>query len=145
MDYKVNAIIENLSRKNVKKDGTPYIDKNRKPFSVVSIKISAGAINDPDWNGWCSFMDYSNDFTLNQGQMLKGYISKRSVDTSVFWNFRKPSKIDELEERIIALEEDRWGTNGKPQPAPVEEEQVPDEYSDTPIGSGDDDDLDLPF
>jgi len=139
MDYKIDSQVEGVSRKGTKKDGSPYIDKNKKTFSVVSIKLSERLIDDMDWKGWCSVMDYGNDFMFKEGDTIKGYISKRMVDDQIFWNFRKPSKIDELEERIEILEKRIKGTvldevEKEDDDFPVDEDIAPDE-----------EDLDLPF
>lgn len=140
MDHKISTTVEDVRRSSTKKDGSPYIDKNKKPFTVVSIKLSETLINDQDWNGWCSVMDYSNDFNYQQGDHISGYITKRVIDDRIFWNFRKPSKLDDLEERVTALEDQfaqRFGQTTRPQsqPEPVEVEPVRE----------DEEDLDLPF
>ena len=141
MDYKINTRVENISRRTTKKDGTPYTDKNKKDFTVVSIKLSDRLIDDPDWKGWCSVMDYGNDFMYREGDVIKGYVSKRIVDDKLFWNFRKPSKIDELEERVEALEEkvSKMGQD-------VPQAQVKEEYPiDEEVPVVEDEDIDLSF
>ena len=130
--WKINVDIQAIVRKDTKKDGTPYIDKNKKPFSVVSINVGENLINDKDWNGWCSVMDYGNDFMMESGERLTGMISKREVDDKVFWNFRKFSRVDLLEDRILALEDHVFGNKMVEE---VEEK----------VEEDDDEDLDLPF
>lgn len=141
MDHKINTTIEGISKKSTKKDGSPYIDKNKKPFTVVSIKLSEDLINDTDWNGWCSFMDYSNDFQLNTGDSITGIISKRVVDDKIFWNYRQPSRLDELEERVLAIE-NILANRSSLANTPDDTEDFPDEMEVTPE---DDEDIDLPF
>lgn len=145
MDYKINSQIEGIARKSNKKDGSPYIDKNKKTFSVVSIKLSKDLINDMDWSGWCSVMDYGNDFMFKEGEMLRGYISKRTVDDQIFWNFRKPSKVDELEERIEILEErlEALDKGGSHKMTVDQEEEIADDTLSQPMA--DEEELDLPF
>lgn len=141
MDHKISTTIEGISKKSTKKDGTPYIDKNKKPFTVVSIKLSEDLINDTDWNGWCSFMDYSNDFQSNTGDHLTGIISKRVVDDKVFWNYRQPSRLDELEERVLAIE-NILANKGSVASVQDDTEDFPEPDEVTPE---DDEDIDLPF
>jgi len=139
MEHKINTTIEAISKKSTKKDGTPYIDKNKKPFTVVSIKLGEDLINDTDWSGWCSFMDYSNDFQLNTGDRITGVISKREVDDKIFWNYRFPSRLDDLEERIEAIENILANRKEPETLEEVAEEDYPEEVVD------EEEEIDLPF
>jgi hypothetical protein len=133
MEQKIKTRIEAIVSKSTRKDGTKYVDKNGKPFDVVSIKVDESIINDSTFNGWISTIDYTGEYaTIREGETLEGYLSSRVVDDKTFWNFRKPSRLDELEERIARLEDLHDGQ----EPAGTQETEEDEEevgYDDLPF------------
>lgn len=126
MDTHLKTItINKIYRNTEKKDGTKYVDKNGKPFMVVVIKTTG---KDGQEVGM-SYCDYKGE----TAEYKEGDIVKLSIERNgEYLNFRPPSKVDALEERVAALEAIAVSTGvvtpnvppSTPQPAPVASQPI---------------------
>ena len=92
-----NITIKNIFRNDTKKDGTPYKDRNGKPFRVVVLVPET----EDGQSVKLSYCEYSNKTdNWNPGDEVLVAV-ERNGD---FLNFKPASKVDLLEHRVEKLE-----------------------------------------
>jgi len=82
-----------------KKDGTMYLNKNNEPFKMAVIE-SVGGHKASMYCGKFQQKDLQTIMTWKPGQKVRVNLE----EDGQFINFSFPSKTDELEERVLALE-----------------------------------------
>lgn len=127
---KIDEIYWNATNKG----GVPYTVKKGsnagKPFKMVSIKTDGQYISCADFDGWTESLQQNMTATL--------LIEKNGE----YWNFKKPTKSDELEKRVARLEEAVKTLWGERQHRPVKEEMANEPLPPEPPAP---DELGLPF
>lgn len=84
-----------------KKDGTPFIDRNGKPYKRIGIKIDNSQYVDK----WLSNFIWSSNDPMNYwkvGQEVEIVVEKKGD----FLNFKVPSQLDLIRQRLLILEND---------------------------------------
>lgn len=115
-----NVEITKIYKSSTRKDGTPYVtkptkfDPEGKAYSKVDIYIDPVAIDDMEFEGRLSMLDFNNnakDWT--EGTKITGVVVKNGD----FWNFELPKtprgnaaismlreEVEQLKARVSALE-----------------------------------------
>ena len=110
--------VEKFYRNDKKKDGTPYKDKNGKPFSMCTI-ITTGKEGEVRM----SCLDYGDSIHFEEGQMAMLDVARNGE----YINFRIPSEaqievlelrtsVDDLKTRVEALEAQKAPTKASDDP-----------------------------
>ena len=101
------------------KDDKPYMTKANKPFKIVNIKVDEDPKNPKEYDGKylsCMAFNPEDDWLFWEvGDEVNILVEKNGE----FWNFKRPSKLDILENRVKILEDFMLG-GGK-----EEEEDLP--------------------
>jgi len=89
---------------NQKKDGTMYKNKDGSQATLVNMQVDLKTVDDPDFKGYISYWDSTNQIAWKAGDVISGNVVKNGD----FFNFKIPSKLevrmDNLEDRIEVLE-----------------------------------------
>jgi hypothetical protein len=118
MKFKIEKIYYNTANKDKK----PYIDKNGKPFAIANIYVDKNLIDDPDFEGKISYFDADGDaVNWQEGMELEGMIEKNDKG---FFNFKKPSRLSLLEERVEKLEKYCFGDTEDKKDEPKKNEET---------------------
>lgn len=80
------------------KDGKPFVTKKGKPFWKVAIKTDKYP---EDWMSALAFEADDAEMQLNEGDEVKIIIETNGN----YKNFKLPSRLDQLEERVVKLEQ----------------------------------------
>lgn len=102
MKQTITTKITKVFKNDKKKDGTPLLDKNGKPFWKVAIKTEATG------DQWYSCLAFRNDdavMRINEGAAYTILVWEENG----FSNFKIPTKTDLLEDRVTALEASVFG------------------------------------
>ena len=93
--------LDKIFRNTTRKDGTPYVDKRGKGFTVVVIQSGQSKAS------YCDYEDKTAEWQI--GDTVQVSIEKNGEYT----NFSPPSKLDLLEMRVEALELQLQGSKPK--------------------------------
>ena len=98
-------VIKGIKIYSSNKEGEPLIDRKGRKYKRVFLTLGDGIINDTEWEGTASYLDYYDDSgDWREGTELDGEIKKNEVNGKVFWNFYKMRPVDALTDRIVSLE-----------------------------------------
>jgi len=101
----MRAIITSHFVNDKDKDEKPYKTKKGEPFSKVTIKIAKDPKNPQEWDD-----KYISGLSFNPTDACLQWKIGDEVDITIgrngeFWNFRTPTRLDRLENRIKTLED----------------------------------------
>lgn len=100
------VILTRVATKNTDKDGNPLKDKNGKPYWRVGIQTDKYG---DQWLSTLAFNTEDRAYKLEQGQEVNIVVEKKGE----FMNFKLPTKLDILEQRVAILED--WVRKQQPQ------------------------------
>jgi hypothetical protein len=117
MEYNIKDVkIESISTYNTKKDGSPLVTKNGNPFKKVLLEVDSNCIDDMEFNGRLSMLDFDNvTDDWDEGTEISGKI----IHDGDWWNFELPRRnlkqeIEELEKENKELKEKIERLENKP-------------------------------
>lgn len=127
--YEIKDIpIKGISFYNKRKDGTPLLTKNEDPYVKVLLEIDSNAIDDMEFDGKMSMLDFNNvSSNWDKGTLITGTI-ERNGD---YWNFELPKEpslrdtVRDHEERIKKLEDVIFEINSEKEDEDLGEEDLP--------------------
>lgn len=86
---------------NTKKDGSPLVTKDGKPFKKVLIDVSPDIVDDPTFTGKLSMLDFDGvTDNWKEGTLITGKV----VHDGDYWNFVLPK--DNLKDTVEKLVKD---------------------------------------
>ena len=102
MEYNVKDItIERIASFETKRDGSPLVTKKGDPFKKVLIDIDANSIDDDEFTGKLSMLDFDGVAdNWSEGDKITGKI----IHNGDFWNFELP-KVN-LKDKVAELEKE---------------------------------------
>lgn len=95
--------IKRVIIKDHDKNGSPYRDKNGKPFKRVGIQTDK---HGDQWLLNIAYNDYDPKLKLQEGQQTEIEVEQNGD----FTNFKIPTRLDLLERRVEALEKPKENT-----------------------------------
>ena len=95
-----NKTVKKVYINTTNKAGEPLIDKNKNPYKLIALETTDG-IKASMFCGKFGQKDLEVIQTWQEGQAIRISLEQNGV----YWNFSLPTKIDELEARVIALEQ----------------------------------------
>lgn len=118
MEYPItNVEIRRVASFDEKKDGSPYTTKAGKPFKKVLIDVSPDCIDDMEFTGAMSMLDFdglTDDWS--EGTKITGKI----IHDGDYWNFELP-KVS-AKDRIAELEKENEELKKKIEAMQLEED-----------------------
>ena len=85
-----------------KKDGTPFLTKDKKPFRKIAIKAEGGDVPTDVWISKLSFNQNDPALSLKEGDEVS--IKIWQSEEGGYWNFDFPRQEDEMKDRLENLE-----------------------------------------
>lgn len=100
MEYNIkDAEIRRITSFDKKKDGTPILTKQGKPYKRVLIDIDPSVVDDEEFTGKLSMLDFDNvSDDWSEGDKITGTVTRNGD----FWNFELPKT--NLKDRVRELE-----------------------------------------
>ena len=83
-----------------KKDGTPFLTKEKKPFEKIAIRVEGGDIPKEAWLSKLLFNRNDPAYALKEGDTVKIKVWQTEEN---YWNFDFPKPEDEAKEAIDLL------------------------------------------
>ena len=116
--------IKKIIRKDRNKEGKLYINKNGKPFTLISLQICGEEAEEMGMNNeWIS--GFANDYNAEwkDGDIIDIAITEsKGKNGQLYKNFKnlvqRSSRLDRIEARLTALEGGKIGTVGNPESMP---------------------------
>jgi len=99
--------IERIVRSKTNKEGKPYITKDGRPYERVAIQVS-------EMEGtWLSGFGNSQNQDWKEGDFVEIEITTNEKDGKTYYNFRMPSDLEQVKNRLTILEKAVFGNKDK--------------------------------
>ncbi len=107
--HKLKARIERITIYETARSGEPLVatgrDGMKRPYVNVMMNVPTDAVDDVDFNGRVSFLDFNGiSNSWNVDTEIEGIVVKKIVGDKIYWNFKIPRSEDALELRVSELE-----------------------------------------